>query len=170
MKKITVWIIALSSMLSLNACFTTKYGPKRFTGGYQESKLEENPYQVTFAGNGTSSQERILQYALYRCAELAYEQERPYFRVLSHFNQTKHEQHYSWSSQGFTYCVRSYRISKPKHTIVIELLEQAHLFDQACYATHEVLSQLASEIQLSKKLIKTRDGEGLYVKQITQRE
>jgi hypothetical protein len=48
----------------------TGYGPSGFGGGYSEIRLSARAWQVTFGGNGHTSQELAHSYALRRAAEL----------------------------------------------------------------------------------------------------
>ena len=68
-------LIALAA-LSLLAC-ATPYQPRGGMGGFSETQLDQNVFQVRFAGNGYTSGERASDFTLLRSAELALE--RGYF-------------------------------------------------------------------------------------------
>jgi len=54
---------------ALSGC-ATAYQAKGFAGGYSETQLAENIFEVRFRGNGYTSSERAADFALLRCAEL----------------------------------------------------------------------------------------------------
>ena len=53
----------------LFAC-ATDYQKEGATGGYTEHKISDSAYEVSFLGNGFTSEERVYYFWLYRCAEL----------------------------------------------------------------------------------------------------
>lgn len=55
--------------LAVSGC-ATKYQPTGFTGGFNETQLGENIFQVTFNGNGYTGRERATDFALLRSAEV----------------------------------------------------------------------------------------------------
>jgi hypothetical protein len=55
--------------VGLTAC-TTSYGPSGFTGGYEERKVSDDAYIVSFYGNGNTSDQQVWNFWIYRCAEL----------------------------------------------------------------------------------------------------
>ena len=67
MKKLYLHVLALSIL----AGCATPYQPMGFLGGYSETQLDENVFQVSFDGNGFTSEERASEYCLLRSAELA---------------------------------------------------------------------------------------------------
>lgn len=60
---------------------TTPYGPHGLTGGYDEKKLEEDSYIVSFYGNGHTSGQQVWNYWIYRCAELTVEKGYDFFSL-----------------------------------------------------------------------------------------
>lgn len=73
-------LIVLLSLL-MSAC-ATPYQSQGFTGGFSETQLDENVFQVTFRGNGYTSRERTADFTLLRSAELALERGFAYFVVV----------------------------------------------------------------------------------------
>jgi hypothetical protein len=68
--------------LLLAGCMTA-YQPRGMTGGYEEQKLDEHMYRVSFYGNGNTPRAAVLKYFLYRCAELTLERGFAYFELYS---------------------------------------------------------------------------------------
>lgn len=58
--------------LFIAAC-ATSYGPQGMTGGYQDKQVDEDSYIVSFYGNGHTSEQKVWNYWIYRCAELTLE-------------------------------------------------------------------------------------------------
>ena len=79
-------LIIAASVLSLAACATaigTAYGPADSKGfGYAETRIEQDRYRVTFAGDGATPPELVEDFALLRTAELAVENGYDWFRVI----------------------------------------------------------------------------------------
>lgn len=68
-------LIAMSVMtlaLVMEGC-ATSYRPRGMSGGYEETPLGENLYEVRFYGNQHTSAARIRDHLLYRCAEVTLE-------------------------------------------------------------------------------------------------
>lgn len=57
------------------------YAEHGLTGGYRDTKIDDTHYQVRFDGNGYSSEERVWNFWLYRCAELTKEKGFTYFSI-----------------------------------------------------------------------------------------
>ena len=68
--------------LFLSSC-ATPYQPMSALGGYREIQLAPNIYRVMFFGNGYTSGELAVEYALRRCAELTQQNGYLYFGVLA---------------------------------------------------------------------------------------
>lgn len=85
---------ALVSSLALAACATpTPYrpidGPGRYATGFYDRQLENNRFQVTFAGNSVTSRERVERYLLFRAAELTLQNGFDYFSVVNRDTERK---------------------------------------------------------------------------------
>ena len=77
----TTILIALIAAVILTGC-TTAYQKQSLTGGYSETQLGENIFQVSFKGNGYTSRERVSDFTLLRSAEIAIENGYRYFVVV----------------------------------------------------------------------------------------
>lgn len=75
-----LFIFALMVVM-LSGCATT-YQPTGFTGGYSETRLGENIFQVSFRGNGFTSPGRASDFTLLRSAETTLENGFRYFAVV----------------------------------------------------------------------------------------
>lgn len=78
--------LAVLSIAALAACATavgTAYAPADAKGyGYSETRIEQDRYRITFAGDGATPPEVVEDYALLRAAELAVENGYDWFRIV----------------------------------------------------------------------------------------
>lgn len=82
--KQTVLLPLFGALMLLGACATaTPYQPaSNDTRGYVDQKLENNRWQVSFAGNSLTDRRTVETYLLYRAAELTSQEGYDHFRVL----------------------------------------------------------------------------------------
>jgi uncharacterized protein YceK len=73
-------ILALVVIL-FSGCATT-YQRQSFTGGFSETQLGENIFQVTFRGNGYTNRERATDFSLLRSAEITLENGYRFFIIV----------------------------------------------------------------------------------------
>jgi hypothetical protein len=64
------WVVATAA--ALTAC-ATPYQPKGLSGGYDEARLGDNVFRVSFEGNAFTSDVKATDYALLRSADLTLE-------------------------------------------------------------------------------------------------
>lgn len=76
MKRLIIVVV----LLGLAGC-ATGYQSKGMTGGYSETRLQENMYRVNYRGNGHTDMDEAQDYALLRAAELAIEHGYKYIEV-----------------------------------------------------------------------------------------
>jgi hypothetical protein len=81
-KPLTRLTALLVFSLALVGC-ATGYHARGFGGGYSDTQLGENIFQISFRGNGYTSAERAADLALLRSAEIAAEHGYPFFVVIS---------------------------------------------------------------------------------------
>ena len=75
----TAFILLALAMLA--GC-ATGYGPQGYTGGYIDTKIEEDVYRIRYSGNGMTSRDKVWQYWIYRCAELTTQKGYSHFMLL----------------------------------------------------------------------------------------
>ncbi len=73
-------LLIASSILVLAGC-ATRYQSSGLTGGHGELAAPGKLQKVFFSGNGFTSAELAQKYALYRCAELAKQNKKPFFII-----------------------------------------------------------------------------------------
>lgn len=75
----TYYVLILFALLS--GCATT-YQPSSFSGGFSETRLGEDTFQVSFRGNGYTRPERASDFCLLRSSELALQNGFRYFIIV----------------------------------------------------------------------------------------
>lgn len=76
------WMILVITVFIFNGC-ATKYQSMGFTGGYTETRLGDNIFNVSFRGNGYTSRQRATDFALLRSAELCLQNNFKYFVIVN---------------------------------------------------------------------------------------
>jgi hypothetical protein len=77
---LTLTLLAIT--LGLSGC-ATGYGPSGFSGGYEDMKIQDNIYRVSFTGNAYTNKREAADFAMLRCAELTLENGAKYFAVVT---------------------------------------------------------------------------------------
>jgi hypothetical protein len=75
-------LIALGSIVAITGACATSYQSKSFTGGFSETQLSANSFQIYFQGNGYTREERAEDFTLLRSAEISLEHGFPYFIIV----------------------------------------------------------------------------------------
>jgi uncharacterized protein YceK len=91
----------------ITGCATT-YQRKSYTGGYSETQLGENVFQVYFRGNGHTSSERAADFCLLRSAELTLQNGFRYFVIV---DSEKHSDIGSFTTPSTSYTTGSAYVS-----------------------------------------------------------
>jgi hypothetical protein len=110
MRKVCVVVGFAILVAALSGC-ATGYHASGFKGGFSQTKVSEDTYQVQVTGNGYTTSERASQFLLRRCAELTLESGRRYFAMLDSDSDSRTE-----GTPGFAV------ISKPTTSALIKLL------------------------------------------------
>lgn len=69
-------------MLALLTSCATSYQPLGLSGGYSDLQLNATTYKVAYNGNGYTSTDRLQNLLLYRCANLAMQNNFRYFIIV----------------------------------------------------------------------------------------
>lgn len=81
--------LILSLVISFLTGCATGYQAQGFTGGFSESQLTPNVWQVRFAGNAYTSSERASDFVLLRTAEIMLEHGYEYFVVVDSVSEAR---------------------------------------------------------------------------------
>lgn len=149
----------------LSSC-ATAYQPDGLMGGFSETQLAENVYQVRFNGNGYTSAERASDFALLRSAELCLRAGYPYFVIedaeasekRSEYTTPTHTQAQAQgqligdsifvTGQSTTYGGQSYVITKPGHSMLVVFFRTPPKNLGFVYQAHFIDSSLRSKYGL----------------------
>lgn len=82
-----LFVKGLVASVFLMGC-STHYHSEGLSGGYSETTTAPDSFIVTFKGNGYTSSEKVVRYALRRASELTIENGYKYFIVTSSADQT----------------------------------------------------------------------------------
>jgi hypothetical protein len=91
----------LGASLFLTAC-ATPYRPLKHQSGYYEQQVGKDEYQVSFLGNGNSSYDRVLDFALLRAAEISLMRQANSFTVLDVVNLSSARKYHTVSQYFWT--------------------------------------------------------------------
>ena len=80
-------VIGLMAVLAISGC--TTYQEKGLTGGFTDTQLDDNVWEVTFNGNGYTSAQRVRDFALLRASEIALTNGYSYFAVADDRDSSK---------------------------------------------------------------------------------
>ena len=89
MKKMLFWALLAACLL---AC-ATPYQERGLTGGFSNTRFKEDVFQVTFNGNGYTSEERAVDFTMLRSAELTQENGYRYFIIVEADKSSQTETH-----------------------------------------------------------------------------
>lgn len=109
-------MLAVSMVIILCGC-ATSYQRSGFSGGFEETQLSENVWQISFEGNGYTSDKRASDFVILRSADLAMMGGFPYFAFADESSSTET----GFLAQQSAYGTNFYAISKPtaKRTVVM---------------------------------------------------
>ena len=73
--------LVVLTMMFATGC-ATKYGPRGYTGGYEDRRLDETTFMVAFTGNGYTSRQTVEASLFRRCAEVTTQAGYDYFMMV----------------------------------------------------------------------------------------
>jgi hypothetical protein len=155
------FIYILSLALVLSSC-ATAYQKEGATGGYTETQLDTNVFQVTFSGNGYTARQRATDFALLRSAELTLENGYNYFVIIDANQYSKNSSYttptttygsataYGNTAYGSatTYGGQTYHISKPRASNTIVCFKEKP--EGFSYNANFIENSLKEKYQLNK--------------------
>lgn len=81
-------ILFVASLMFLVGC-ATPYQKDGWRGGYSESQVNRDMFEVTFNANGYTSESAVYNYVKRRCAELTLEQGYTHYVILAQRESTE---------------------------------------------------------------------------------
>ncbi|MCY4244136.1 MAG: hypothetical protein OXU41_05900 [Gammaproteobacteria bacterium] len=161
MKVLKIMVVAFFAVITVAGC-ATPYQQRGFTGGFSETQLAENVFEVRFRGNGYTSSERASDFALLRSAELTLEKGFKYFVVDDDQSISKTTLHTTparsytthtgfGSSYTTTYGGDTYAISKPQARKVIVCFKEKPDWPGLIYEAQFVAQSLKGKYEAQLK-------------------
>lgn len=83
---LAAWVIVALAGCALQP---TPYQPLEESGGYEETRLQERVYRVSFRGNRATPETTVLDFLFLRCAELTQESGYSHFVIQEDFGRTR---------------------------------------------------------------------------------
>ncbi|MBU0534507.1 MAG: hypothetical protein KJ887_06925 [Candidatus Omnitrophica bacterium] len=161
-----VKFMILSFMLIFIMGCATVYKPSGLTGGYEDLKLQDDIYQVSFRGNSYISSEKVRNYSLLRASEIAIENGYKYFIILENQDYVKTSTYTTpvqtntygnVSSYGTTGSYtgtthvsggQTYIYHKPRSTITIKCYKEKPDVDGIVYDASQIKQNLSEKYKL----------------------
>ena len=105
--------VAMACTGLLSGCLMpSQYAPMRNYDGYDDTRLQENVFAVSFAGNEVTGQQRAQDFALLRCAEVTLANGFRYFTTADSTQTVRNESYQTIQSSPIRYNrYRSYETS-----------------------------------------------------------
>ena len=126
-------LIVLLFAFSVLGC-ATGYQPEGFSGGYDEQKVGDNKYLVSFSGNGFTSGSEVQRGAFRRAEELCMEKNYNSFEMISKDGSTSQSTTPTTVSCYGNSCSSQGGITFNKHSVEI-LIQCTHPAQQAAQET-----------------------------------
>ncbi len=170
MKKL-ICLLVLATMVS--GCATT-YHRQTWTGGYSDTKIQDDIFRVEFAGNAYVSRGKVEDFALLRCAEVTLENGYKYFVILDAKSETQTGAYttpatahtygtvygtdygggYGGSYSGTTYVTggQTYMFSKPSSSNMIKCFkERPENIPTLVFDAEQIKDNLKKQYKLDKE-------------------
>lgn len=153
-------------MFILTGCATT-YQADSFTGGFTETRYAEDVFEVSFNGNGYTSEQRASDLALLRSAELTLKSGYKYFVVFSGdtksgvYSYTTPKQTVTTgtvqtygntgyvNAQSQTYGGQTYNVAKPTATKIFKMFKEEPLQSQMRFNAAFICESIGSKYNVT---------------------
>ena len=138
------------SLLILTGC-ATSYQPRGLSGGFEEIRLDDNIFKVSFKGNQYTSKEKAMDYAVLRSSEIALAHNFKFFvikgsedysKISTEYNVQRNNQYYNRYSNT-PYTVSQDTTTKPRIALLIE-----------CYTDRPVTGSALYNAEMTRENIK----------------
>lgn len=124
----------------LVGCFgATPYQPIRWNGGYMDSKVQQDTWNVGFNANGNTSITTANNYLLYRCAEITVQNGFDYFVVTAGQSDITHAVAGPYG--------HGYTVAKPSFNVTIKCGKGSKPEGNYSYDAREIMSNIGPKIK-----------------------
>lgn len=139
-------VAVVLAAVTVTGC-ATSYQPRGLSGGFSETQLAENVFEVRFSGNGYTSSERASDFALLRSAELTLERGFKYFVVDDNENARR----ISIDTVTTSYRTHTYSTSKPGARKVIVCFKEKPDWAGVIYEAQFVVQAIRGKYEIEPK-------------------
>ncbi|MDD9811183.1 MAG: hypothetical protein OXU71_05650 [Gammaproteobacteria bacterium] len=143
MNRLKTIAAAFFATIAVAGC-ATSYQQRGFSGGFSETQLAENVFEVRFSGNGYTSSERASDFALLRSAELSLERGFRYFVVDDNENDRQIAINTVTTSSG----ANTYSTSKPGARKVIVCFKEKPDWTGVIYEARFVVQSIRGKYEI----------------------
>ncbi len=170
--------LILFTFIIINLSGYSQYRKLGITGGYDDTKLNENTFNVSFQGNGFTTQNKCIEFTLLRCAEVTLENDYAFFIVIDNNDYIKYStyttpQHtttsfnanvfnYNFSNKlgtsningninSYTYGGNTYAISKPSCNNTIMCFTDKPNYNTLIYDASEIYVSLSKKYNVKER-------------------
>jgi len=143
MNRLKTIAAAFLATIAVAGC-ATSYQQRGFSGGFSETQLAENVFEVRFSGNGYTSSERASDFALLRSAELSLERGFRYFVVDDNENDRQIAIDTVTTSSG----ANTYSTSKPGARKVIVCFKEKPDWTGVIYEARFVVQSIRGKYEI----------------------
>jgi len=153
----------LMTALILTVSCATPYQTQGFRGGFNETQLAENIFEVHFKGNGYTGAQTAADYCMYRCSEIAIEHGYKYFAVIDSDASTKNSTYVAPASSTTTFSGNTarttysgggvYNIAKPRSKNMIVLMKEKPSDNSIVYEASFVKESIGGKYQIGVEVI-----------------
>lgn len=143
MNRLKTIAAAFLATIAVAGC-ATSYQQRGFSGGFSETQLAENVFEVRFSGNGYTSSERASDFALLRSAELSLERGFRYFVVDDNENDRQIAINTVTTSSG----ANTYSTSKPGARKVIVCFKEKPDWTGVIYEARFVVQSIRGKYEI----------------------
>lgn len=155
------YVIFMLSVIFLVGC-STKYQSVGYTGGFSETQLSQNAFNVSFRGNGFTSRQQVADFTLLRSAELTLQNGFQYFILTNadkytdtyttseRYNTTFNANTYGNQTYGTAYTTKSggHTYVKPSQNNTILCFKEKPNYNGLIYDANFVVQSIKTKYEI----------------------
>ncbi len=146
MKKVIVIFSFLIVVMFIYSGCATMYQPMTWTGGYRDTQLQPDVFQIYVSGNAYISADQVFKYALVRSAELTLQNDCEYFYILNISEGEKTSYSSSAATSGYVTNIWTTPITKPKITMIIKTVKEPEEGEEDPFEAQFIIDNVKPEV------------------------
>jgi len=119
-------------------------------GGYIDTQVAENAFEVSFEGNGHTNQHRAIDFCLLRCAEVAKRYEFPFFIVVDNSQSQSTDYISGGGASGGMFLASTSAITSPTTRNRILCFKEKPNVEGVVYESEFVIKSIRKKYELDK--------------------